>query len=228
MQKKVKNRVAKRAARKLKREEGTIDEAIRSVNQRHNMEEGKSPYDPRKSAKDSVMTKAPNDTLPIRKLCLFATQHQFQLDSPMDSAFDGRLQELIRDHKVDCILEEATGIPPKSCVELLADELGIPWVNIDLTVEQRKETPDSALTGKYDTLQDLTLHSTREKEWMKKISETVVQSGLVIVGLCHLLSMGEKLRALDFDVEAHVYDPSRIYDWKKMRPRVARGSESPK
>jgi len=53
MQKRVKNRVAKRAARKLKREEGTIDEAIRSVNQRHNMEEGKSPYEPRKAAKDS-------------------------------------------------------------------------------------------------------------------------------------------------------------------------------
>jgi len=53
MQKRVKNRVAKRAARKLKREEGTIDEAIRWVNQRHNMEEGKSPYEPRKAAKDS-------------------------------------------------------------------------------------------------------------------------------------------------------------------------------
>jgi hypothetical protein len=41
MQKKVKDRVAKRTARKLKREEGNIDAAINSVNQRHNMEEGK-------------------------------------------------------------------------------------------------------------------------------------------------------------------------------------------
>jgi len=163
----------------------------------------------------------------MRKLCLFATHHQFQSDSPMDSSFDGRLRELIQDRKVDCILEEATGLAPKSCVELLADELGIPWANIDLTVEQRKDTPDSALTGKYDTLQDLTLHSTRESEWVKKISETVAHSGLVIVGLCHLLSMGEKLRALDFDVEAHLYDPRRIYDWKKMRPKVARGTASP-
>jgi hypothetical protein len=44
MQKKVKDRVAKRAERKLKREEGTVDEAVRSVNQRHNIVEGKSPY----------------------------------------------------------------------------------------------------------------------------------------------------------------------------------------
>jgi hypothetical protein len=94
----------------------------------------------------------------MRKVCLFATQHQFQLDSPMDSAFDGRLRELIQDHKVDCILEEATGVPPKSCVELLADELKIHWDNMDLSVEERKNTPDAAPTSKYDTLQDLTLH----------------------------------------------------------------------
>jgi len=49
----------------------------------------------------------------MRKVCLFATQHQFQLDSPMDSAFDARLRELIQDHNVDCILEEATGLPRK-------------------------------------------------------------------------------------------------------------------
>jgi len=53
MQKGIKNRVAKRGVRKLKREERTIDEAIRTVNQRHNMEEGKSPHEPRKAAKDS-------------------------------------------------------------------------------------------------------------------------------------------------------------------------------
>jgi hypothetical protein len=164
----------------------------------------------------------------MRKVCLFATHHQFQFDSPMDSAFDGHLRELIRDHKVNCILEEATNLPPKSCVELLADEFGVTWANIDLTVEQRKITPDSAPTGKYETLQDLTLHSTREKAWAKKISETVVHSGLVIVGLCRLLSMGEKLRALDIDVEAHAYDSHRIYDWKKMRPRVAPHPTNPK
>jgi hypothetical protein len=75
----------------------------------------------------------------MRKVCLFATQHQFQLDSPMDSAFDARLRELIQDHNVDCILEEATGLPRKSCVELLADDLKIRWDNIDLSVGQPEE-----------------------------------------------------------------------------------------
>jgi hypothetical protein len=41
------------------------------------------------------------------------------MDSPMDARFHSRLRELITDHKVDTILEEASGLPPKSCVELL-------------------------------------------------------------------------------------------------------------
>jgi hypothetical protein len=40
MKKKVKNRVANRAERKLNRERGAIDELVSSVNQRHNMVEG--------------------------------------------------------------------------------------------------------------------------------------------------------------------------------------------
>lgn len=138
----------------------------------------------------------------------------------MDSSFDRHVRELIQDHQVDCILEEATGLPAKSCVELLADELGIRWANIDLTAEQRTLVPDSALTGRYDTLQDLTLHSRGESAWVAKVSEMVVNSGLLIVGLCHVLSMGEKLRGLDFEVEAHVYNPNRVYNWNG-RPRVS-------
>lgn len=138
----------------------------------------------------------------------------------MDSAFNGRLRDLIQDHQVDFILEEATGLPAKSCVERLADNLGISWANIDLTVEERQDVPDSALTSVYDTLQDLKLHSHRESAWVTKISEKQFKSGLLIVGLCHVLSIGEKLRALNFEVEAHVYDPPRVHDWSG-RPTVA-------
>lgn len=157
----------------------------------------------------------------MRKLCIFATHHQFQLDSPTDSAFDALLRELIADHNVDSILEEASGLPPKACVEALADELGIRWANIDLTPEERALLPDAALTGQYDTLQDLTLHSQRESAWVRRISELVENSGLLIVGLCHVFSIGEKLCGLDFEVEAHVYDPRRIYNWGAARPRVS-------
>jgi hypothetical protein len=163
----------------------------------------------------------------MRKLCVFATHHEFQVDSPMDSAFDGLLRQLIQDYQVECILEEATGLPAKSCVELLADELCIRWANIDLTPEQRKLVPESALTSGYDTVQDLTLHSQRERAWVEKASEMVVNSGLVIVGLCHVFSLSQKLSRLDFEIEAHIYDPRRVYNWIG-RPRVPRAQNTPK
>jgi hypothetical protein len=156
----------------------------------------------------------------MRKACIFGTHHQFQCDSSIDSAFDTRLRELIADHQVDCILEEATGLPAKSCVQLLADQLGIRWANVDLTLEERKVMPDAALTAKYDTLQDSTLHSRRESAWVAKSSEMVVNSGLIIVGLCHVFSVAEKLRVTDFEVETHVYDPRSIYNWTAFRPRA--------
>lgn len=163
----------------------------------------------------------------MRKVCLFATHHEFQFDVPMDSNFHTHLKELITDHKVDFILEEATGLPPKACVELLADELGIPWVNMDLSREERKAIPDSAINGRYDTLQDITLHSRRESAWVAKISEKVVNSGLAIVGICHVVSVGEKLSASGFQVEAHVYNPNRIFDWSGRR-RIAAAQITPK
>jgi hypothetical protein len=155
----------------------------------------------------------------MRKVCVFGTHHEFQFDTPMDSAFYTHLQELIKEHQVDCILEEAAGLPAKSCVELLADALGIRWANVDPTAEERKLVPDAALTNIYDTFLDLTLHAHRENVWAAKASEMVVNSGLLIVGLCHVLSVGEKLRGLGFQVEAHIYDPRRIYHWTG-RPRV--------
>lgn len=110
-------------------------------------------------------------------------------------------------------------MPSKSCVELLADELGLRWLNVDFSIEDRKQTPDSALKSRYDTLQDLDLHTQREAAWVKRIEESGSHSGLLVCGLCHVLSAGEKLRARGFEVETHIYSPARIYNWGE-RPRV--------
>jgi hypothetical protein len=156
----------------------------------------------------------------MRKLCVVATHHEFQMDSPMDFSFDRFLRDLIRLHKVDVILEEATGLPPKACVEVLADRLNLPWMNVDLDVESRKLVPDSSATSMFGSFQDLVFHAQRENVWVVKTSGTVTNSGLLICGLCHVFSFSEKLRWLDFEVEAHVYDPSGIYDWSG-RKRVS-------
>jgi hypothetical protein len=150
----------------------------------------------------------------LKRLCVFGSHHEFQLDAPMDARFNQRLRELISDHKVDTILEEASGLPPKSCVELLADKCGIRWANMDLTAEERKFIPDAALTSVYETFQDLSFNALRENAWVKKImSETALSSGLLIVGLCHVFSFSEKLLKLGFEVEPHVYSPNRIFNF---------------
>jgi hypothetical protein len=131
------------------------------------------------------------------------------MDIPINGVFRSHLNELIQDHQVDTIVEEATGLPPKSCIELLADNLSIRWKNIDLTTKERALIDDAALRSKYEFVQDLTLHHRRESVWVVRISEAVINSGLLICGFGHVLSLGEKLRWFDFEIEAHIYCPRR-------------------
>lgn len=107
-------------------------------------------------------------------------------------------------YEVHTICEEATGLPPKSCVESLADELGIGWQNIDLTIEERNLVPDK---GDRDQIQDLHLFECREKTWVARTSDAVRESGLLICGMCHAFTIAEKLQG-SFDLTVHVYDPS--------------------
>jgi hypothetical protein len=162
--------------------------------------------------------------LHMPKICIFGSYHEFQEDSPIDSAYNEHLRELLRSHSVDTVFEEATGLPSKSCVELLADELELRWLNVDLSKEERKKLPDLALSSKYDTQQDIEMHRQRENIWVKNISETDSDSSLLICGVCHVISLGNKLSELGYSVEAHVYSPKRIFNWSN-RPRFV--SEGP-
>jgi len=164
----------------------------------------------------------------MSKICIFGAHHEFQEHSPVDYGFYKRLRKLIRDHGADTIFEEATGLPPKSCVELIADELGLAWLNVDLTNEERNRLPDSALASQYDTLQDLQMHRQRENRWVKRIGESGSRSGLLICGLCHVLSVGEKLSTHGVAVETHIYSPDNIYNWDwSSRPTVVREDSLP-
>jgi hypothetical protein len=127
----------------------------------------------------------------------------------MDSFFDTNLRGIIEQYDVDIICEEATRLPPKSCVESLADELGIGWRNIDLTIEERNLIPDKSDGGQ----EDLHLFECREKTWVARTSDAVRESGLLICGMCHTFTIAEKLRG-SFDLTVYVYDPRRIYNWE--------------
>jgi hypothetical protein len=145
----------------------------------------------------------------VRKIAIFGSLHKYQETTPINPFYRQHLRELVNDHRVDVILEEATGLPPKSCVEVLADTLGIAWKNVDLSRDERKLVASAATSPLYDTFEDLNLHRCREWVWAVRISAAVVDSGLMVCGLCHVFSLAEKLRWIGFDVEPHVYDPRR-------------------
>jgi hypothetical protein len=149
----------------------------------------------------------------MQRICIFGSYHEFQEHTPPDYGFYKRIRSLIKEHAVDAIFEEATGLAPKSSVELIADQAGLPWFNVDLSKDERENLPDSARRGRYDTLQDLEMHRQRENAWIKRISESGSRSGLLVCGLCHVLSVGERLCSQGFAVETHTYSPNNIYCW---------------
>jgi hypothetical protein len=125
------------------------------------------------------------------KICIFGVHHKYQSGNPINPFFRQHLCELIKDHKVDTILEEGTGLVPKSCVEVLANNLNVQWRNVDLSREQSSLIEDAANFSPCDTLQDLNLHECREWVWAVKTSATVSSSGLLVCGICYVLSLAE-------------------------------------
>jgi hypothetical protein len=145
----------------------------------------------------------------MRKICIFGVHHKYQFQNPIHPSFHQHLRQLAKDHQIDSILEEGTGLPPKSCVEVLADTLSVRWKNVDLSREQKKLVGDAATDSLHDTFQDLKLNECREWAWAIRTSATVINSGLLVCGLCHVFSLAGKLQWLGFEVEAHVYGPKR-------------------
>jgi hypothetical protein len=50
----------------------------------------------------------------MRKICIFGIHHKYQSGDPINPFFRQHLCELIKYHQVDAILEEGTGLAPKS------------------------------------------------------------------------------------------------------------------
>lgn len=143
----------------------------------------------------------------MRKICIFGVHHKYQSEIPINPFFRQNLCDLAKDHQIDSILEEGTGLAPKSCVEVLADTLGVRWKNVDLSCGQKKLLEDAVTFPRYEFFKDLNFHECREWVWAIRTSATVIDSGLLVCGMCHVFSLAGKLQWLGFEVEAHVYDP---------------------
>jgi hypothetical protein len=118
------------------------------------------------------------------------------------------------------IFEEATGHGPSIASDAAAGR----YLDID------SETTDEALSRfsedshtlvsdiaqkfkvqEIPTKLGITVQEWRESTWVAKIKTQQFETGLVICGVAHALSMAFRLKAEGFDVEVYCYAPTKIW-----------------
>lgn len=152
------------------------------------------------------------------KICIVGTHHAYQSEIVRES-YSKTLVELITNHNVDLVEEEATGVPT-TFAKMFIENIYPPkvnsdarWTNVDLTREERKNVPD---VNPYSIgpRVDFDLHMLREWVWVIRTSKAIKHSALLICGWCHTFSVAEKFQWAGFDVEINVYfdkaDENRI------------------
>jgi hypothetical protein len=155
----------------------------------------------------------------MKKLIIFGTYHEVQgvqgadFKSIDDPDYKALLEELIELHNVDFIFEELSGYGPSIASEMTT----VSHVDMD------SETTDDALV-KFSEPQKtmfrpkskaqetafklgLEVQNWRESRWVLKIKDQQFETGLVICGLVHSLSVAFRLQAEGFEVHVYTYEP---------------------
>ena len=102
------------------------------------------------------------------------------------------------------VAEEATGIEGETYAAMVARLTQTKWTNIDLTVEEKKITPDMNRLG-LGTEIDFDLHNFREWVWVIRTAKAMKKSALLICGMAHTISVASKFSSVGFNVETHLY-----------------------
>lgn len=153
---------------------------------------------------------------------MLATLHVVQgaekrVGNAHDPMYVALLEKLMLSEGVDFIFEEASGLGPTIAEKLALDRLPFGhYVDIDPARNDRPafgipaNSSEPHMIGEppsvgFANWQILSVHSLREELWLKRIQQRQFQSGLVIVGLVHLLSFAYRLQAANFSVQAINY-----------------------
>ncbi len=168
----------------------------------------------------------------MKKLIIFGTYHEVQgvqgvesFKNIDDPDYKTLLEELMALHKVDFIFEEASGYGPSVASEMTT----LPYLDMD------SETTDEALskfpeppqalfrtrTKVQETAQKLGLECQdwRESCWVRKIKAEQFETGLVICGRTHSLSIAFRLQTEGYEVHVYTYEPiKRLCVSYGMRP----------
>lgn len=163
-----------------------------------------------------------------RLVVLLGTIHELQgaekrSRNVSDPQYQPLLNELIAEHRLDFIFEEASGLGPTTA-KRLADALGADrYLDVDPPFEERNtfgipptRTNQSVMLGSpfpdpstirfYDKV-FYEVHEKREQVWIARIAQQEFNKSLMICGQNHILSIAFRLRAANFDVKAFSYAP---------------------
>jgi hypothetical protein len=181
-----------------------------------------------------------------RYFIVLGTDHRLQgaekrLEPPNinDPSYSALVRDTVSFHSVDFVFEEASMKGPTTA-KRIADELNIPYCDVDLDEKTRGEAGMEGSTGQiiapeYLTKNDRPEHGSvrshrisaqmqREEYWVNQIqSKPDFQNGLLVCGYMHLLSMGTRLAGCGFCVTAWSYLPSLVQTQSTTRGAVAAG-----
>lgn len=130
----------------------------------------------------------------------------------------------------DFVFEEATGLGPTTAAHLTLDRIGAGhYLDVDPALPERWAYGISEHTGVSAPINPGDPESEccnservedqfrRECVWLERIQEKTFESGLLVCGFLHVLSMSFRLVQAGYAVEAHHYTP-----WQKFcqRPHV--------
>ena len=130
----------------------------------------------------------------------------------------------------DFVFEEATGLGPTTAEHYALDRMGAGhYLDVDPALADRRAYGISEQTGVSVPInpgdpesescnsEHVGDQSTRECVWLQRIQEKTFESGLLVCGFLHMLSMSFRLVGAGYAVEAHHYTP-----WQKFcqRPHV--------
>jgi len=153
----------------------------------------------------------------MKKLIIFGTYHQVQgvlgvedFKNINDPDYRTLLEELMELHKVDFIFEEASGYGPSSASEMIS---GGSYVDIDSETTPRFSEPPETMFRPKTKVQEtafklgLEAQNWRESRWVERIKTQQFESGLLICGRTHSLSVAFRLQAEGFQVHVYTYEP---------------------
>jgi hypothetical protein len=146
------------------------------------------------------------------KVTLLGINHDVQWKDPTGD-LQRLLSQILASVHIDLVAEEACGLPT-TVAQRLCSKTNIPWIDIDLSVAERK------LAGIYEKLlarpqgpidpcvnQDTMFRylteedGIREEEWLRRIIRTQVHSVVCLCGFLHVGTFAKRLKEMGCSIE---------------------------